>query len=76
MDHSLFDAFFDDTSRKECCECHTSDDLVPVGSCTGGAQLYLCTKCKAKRDAGREEHEAQQAAKVTAEAARDEWEEG
>lgn len=74
MDQSFFDAFFDDTVRHECYECHATDDLVPVGSCTGGAQLYLCAKCKVKRDADRKEHEARQATKVAAGVARDEWE--
>ena len=75
MDHSLFDAFFDDTPRKECYECNATEDLVPVGSCTGGAQLYLCTTCKAKRDADRKAHEEQEAARVAEWVARDEWEE-
>jgi len=50
-EHDFFDRFFDDTPRFTCANCGSKENLSPLGSATGGAQLYICPNCKAKRDA-------------------------
>jgi acyl-coenzyme A thioesterase PaaI-like protein len=49
-DHSFFSKFFDDERLRACCECDNSEErLQPLGSATGGAQLWICDSCLAAR---------------------------
>lgn len=72
---STFDLFFDDTPRYECNECGSTENLIPLGSATAGAQLWICPACEEKRQAALQERIARQAQLVAEWAARDEWEE-
>jgi transposase-like protein len=49
-DHSFFDDFFNNTPEHKCNECGSTENLVPLGGTSGGAQLYICQSCKASRD--------------------------
>ena len=74
MDHrSFFDRFFGDTPKHKCSRCGATANLVTIGS-TGGAQLYLCRRCKEARDEERQERADRKRAEVERTARADEEE--
>ena len=76
---STFSLFFESDDKPEpkaCTDCGSEDDLTVFYTKESGNVVWICKSCKAKQDAAREKHEAQQAAKIAEWAARDEWEEG
>ena len=73
---SLFFGGDDEPEPKACTDCGTENDLVVLFTKENGNTVWICKSCKAKRDAARKAHEEQEAARIAAMVARDEWEEG
>ena len=40
--NDTFSSFFDDTPNTTCEFCDATENLAPVGSATGGAQMWIC----------------------------------